>query len=295
VADPWFGCFLPQVRLRWPQLRERARAAEQAGFHSVWLVDHLATPAEASLPILEGWTAAAALAEATDRIRIGHLVTCDAFRHPAVLAKMAATLDVISDGRLELGLGWGSVPDELERFGIGAAAAAERAARLAETLDVLELMFTGEAFDYRGRHVSCSGAVGRPRPVQQPRPPLHLGGAGPRLTLPLAAARADWWNCPSYAADRFAALRPAVRPARASIQRPVGLVTDPRRRDEVEAEARRRFGAWGGLVVGTAEEVAEVLAADRAAGAEGFVLQFHDFAAAATLEAFASEVMPRVP
>ncbi len=294
MGDPWFGCFLPQVRIGWPRLRERARVAEEAGFHSVWLVDHLATPADPSLPILEGWTAAAALAEATGRIRIGHLVTCDAFRHPTVLAKMAATLDVISEGRLELGLGWGSVPEELERFGFGSATAAERAARLAETLDVLELMFAGEPFEYRGRYVTCAAAVGRPRPVQQPRPPLHLGGAGRRHTLPLAAARADWWNCPSYAADRFALLRPKASPARASIQRPVGLVTDPDRRDEVDAEARRRFGTWGGLVVGTPEEVAAVLAADHAAGAEGFVLQFHDFGSPRSLEVFATEVAPRL-
>ena len=89
---------------------ERTLAAEAAGFDSVWLMDHLAAPMAPEVDTLEGWTVASALAARTSTIRIGHLVLCDPFRHPALLAKMAASLDVISDGRLELGLGWGSVP-----------------------------------------------------------------------------------------------------------------------------------------------------------------------------------------
>jgi len=294
MADVFFGCFLPQVRTDWPRLRDRALAAEAAGFDSVWLMDHLATPADAALDTFEAWTAAAALAVATTRIRIGHLVTCDAFRHPALLAKMAVTVDHCSAGRLEMGLGWGSVPEELDRYGYPAQAAAARAARLAETLEILDLMFAGEPFDFDGAHFRLRAALGRPRPLQRPRPPIHLGGAGPRRTLPLAAAHADWWNCPSYAADRFAELRPLAAPARASIQRPVGLVGPGMDRGEVEAMARRRFGTWGGLVVGTPDEVAEVLAADRRAGADGFVIQFHDFGTPASMELFMAQVAPRI-
>ncbi len=117
----WFGLFLPQLRMSFATILERTLAAEAAGFDSVWLMDHLAAPALPETDTLEGWTLASALAVRTSSIRIGHLVTCDPFRHPAVLAKMAATVDVLSDGRLELGLGWGSVERELETFGFGNA------------------------------------------------------------------------------------------------------------------------------------------------------------------------------
>ena len=286
---PRFGVFLPQLRMTFDALLERTLAAEAAGFDSVWLMDHLAAPALPEADCFEGWTLATALAARTSRIRIGHLVLCDAFRHPALLAKMAATLDVISGGRLELGLGWGSVPGELEAFGFGHEPAAVRAARLAETLDVLRLLLGGERVDYAGRFFRLAGAIARPRPLQDPLP-IHVGGAGEQLTLPLAARTASWWNCPSYAAGRLAALAPQAAPARISVQHPVALLRDERERAAAAALAERRFGAWGGLLVGTAEELAERFAAEAALGAELFVLQFHDFGAPDTLAAFAEGV-----
>lgn len=293
MADPWFGVYLPQLRTPWPQLLERTLVAEASGFHSVWLMDHLAAPLAADLDTFEGWTTASALAARTSRIRIGHLVLCDPFRHPALLAKMVATLDVISDGRVEVGIGWGSVPDELTRFGFGAEPAPRRAARLRESLEILQLMLAGEPFDYDGEHHRLRGAIGRPTPVQR-RVPVHIGGGGATLTMPLVREFADWWNCPGYAVDRFAELRPLAGSARVSVQHPIGLATDDRDRAEVVATVERRFGAWGGVVAGTATEVADALAAEVDQGVEGFVLQFHDFGTAATLERFMTEVAPRV-
>jgi alkanesulfonate monooxygenase SsuD/methylene tetrahydromethanopterin reductase-like flavin-dependent oxidoreductase (luciferase family) len=206
---------------------------------------------------------------------------------------MAATLDVVSGGRLELGIGWGSVEDELRRFGFDAGPPARRAARLRESLEILALMFGGEFFDYAGEHFQLEGAVGRPVPAQA-HVPLHVGGAGPRLTMPIVRDHADWWNCPSYAAERLAELRPLAGTAQVSVQHPVGLVVDGADRAEVEAQARRRFGSWGGLIVGTSSEVVDALAADVRLGARGFVLQFSDFAAPATVEAFMRTVAPAV-
>ena len=285
-----FGVFLPQLRMSFEALLERALAAEAAGFDSVWFMDHLAAPALPEADCLEGFTVATAVAAKSSRIRIGHLVLCDAFRHPALLAKMAATLDVISGGRFELGIGWGSVPGELEAFGFGAAPAAERAARLAETIEVLRALWTGERVSHRGRFFSLDGALARPRPLQAPLP-IHVGGAGAKLTLPLAAKVGSWWNCPSYAADRLAELAPRVAPARISVQHPVGFVRSESERAAVWALAERRFGAWGGLLVGTADELAARFAAEAALGAERFVLQFHDFGQPDTLAAFAREVV----
>jgi alkanesulfonate monooxygenase SsuD/methylene tetrahydromethanopterin reductase-like flavin-dependent oxidoreductase (luciferase family) len=284
--------FLPQLRMDFPTILERTLAAEAAGFDSVWLMDHLIAPAVPEHDSFEGWTLAAALAVRTSTIRIGHLVTCDPFRHPAVLAKMAATVDVLSGGRLELGLGWGSVEHELQMFGIGGNSRAARAARMRESITVLERMFTGEPFDHDGEQFHLRGAIGRPRPVQRPSPPLHIGGAGTQLTMPMVRDHADWWNCPTYAMDRFAELRPLAGDARASVQRPVALAPGDASRAETVAVGERRFGGWGGLVAGTAPEIADALAADVAAGAEGFVLQFTDFGTPATLEHFMTEVAP---
>ena len=289
----WFGVFLPQLRMSFDTILERTLAAEAAGFDSVWLMDHLAAPAAPEWDTLEGWTLAAGLATRTSRIRLGHLVTCDPFRHPAVLAKMAATLDVLSDGRLELGLGWGSVDAELRTFGIEAGAAPERAARLRETLEILPRMFTGEPFDYTGAHYELAGAVGRPVPVQK-RVPVHIGGAGPKLTMPLVREFADWWNCPSYAADRLAEMLPQAGTARVSVQHPVGLAAGDADRDEIASIVARRFGSWGGVVTGPPSQVADALVADVELGARGFVLQFHDFGATDTLERFMSDVAPAV-
>jgi alkanesulfonate monooxygenase SsuD/methylene tetrahydromethanopterin reductase-like flavin-dependent oxidoreductase (luciferase family) len=290
ATDVWFGLFLPQLRMSFATLLERTLAAEAAGFDSVWLMDHLAAPAAPEHDTFEGWTLAAALAVRTSTIRIGHLVTCDPFRHPAVLAKMAATVDVLSEGRLELGLGWGSVERELEVYGIDAGPPAARARRMRETITILDLMFSGEPFDHDGDVHRLHDAIGRPRPVQQPRPPLHIGGAGPLLTMPIVREHADWWNCPTYAVDRLDELRPLAGDARVSVQRPVALARDDADRAETLAVGRRRFGSWGGLVGGTASEVVDALGAAATAGAEGFVIQLTDFGHPETIERFGNEV-----
>jgi alkanesulfonate monooxygenase SsuD/methylene tetrahydromethanopterin reductase-like flavin-dependent oxidoreductase (luciferase family) len=293
-TGPFFGVFLPQLRMSFETILERTLAAESVGFDSVWLMDHLAAPAATEHDTLEGWTLAAALAVRTTRIRIGHLVTCDPFRHPAVLAKMAATVDVLSGGRVELGVGWGSVDAELEAFGIGAGDPAARAARLGETLAVVARMFTGEPFDFAGEHFQLKGAIGRPVPVQA-HVPVHIGGGGPKLTMPLVREHADWWNCPSYAIGRLEELKALAGRARVSTQHPIALVPAERDRAEVTATAERRFGAWGGLIAGTAPEVADVLAAEAVDhGVEGFVIQFTDFGTPETMTRFMEEVAPVV-
>jgi alkanesulfonate monooxygenase SsuD/methylene tetrahydromethanopterin reductase-like flavin-dependent oxidoreductase (luciferase family) len=241
----------------------------------------------------EGWTIASALAARTSRIRIGHLVLCDPFRHPALLAKMAATLDVISGGRLELGIGWGSVPTELITYGFGDDPPAVRATKLRETLEILDKMFAGEPFDYDGKHFTLRGAQGRPVPAQS-RIPVHIGGGGALHTMPLVRDHADWWNCPGYALNRLDELRPLAGGARISAQHPIGLAAGAAEREEATATVQRRFGSWGGVVAGTAAEVADALALEIAGGVEGFVCQFGDFGKPGTIERFMSDVASRL-
>jgi alkanesulfonate monooxygenase SsuD/methylene tetrahydromethanopterin reductase-like flavin-dependent oxidoreductase (luciferase family) len=292
VASPWFGLYLPQLRMSFDRILERTLVAEAAGFDSVWLMDHLAAPMAPDVDTFEGWTIASALAARTTRIRIGHLVLCNPFRHPALLAKMAATLDVISNGRLDLGIGWGSVPAELHTYGFAPEPAAVRAAKMRETLEILQLMFGGEPFDYEGVHFRLQSAQGRPVPVQA-RVPVHIGGGGPRLTMPLVRDHADWWNCPGYALDRIEELRPLAGNARVSAQHPIGLASSSAERDEVVATVHRRFGSWGGVIAGTADEVGDALAREIDTGIEGFVCQFSDFGTPATMRHFMTDVASR--
>lgn len=288
---PQFGVFLPQFNTSPDAVIATARTAEDAGFDSFWLMDHLYAPAAPPVDVPESWILLTAIAAATSTIRLGHLVGCTPLRHPAVLAKMAATLDRISGGRLDLGLGWGSVEEEFDRFGIEAGSPRVRSQRLAETLEILELMFTGERFDYAGKHFRLQDAWGLPVPAQN-RIPIHIGGGGPTLTMPLVAEYADWWNCVARARERMDRLAPLRGGARISAQYPVGLVHSGDDPEAVRAKLLRRMpeSAWGPPVIGTPAELVDYFAGEAARGVELFILRFHDHAPVRTLELFAAQV-----
>ncbi|MBV8461913.1 MAG: LLM class flavin-dependent oxidoreductase, partial [Acidimicrobiales bacterium] len=192
------GLYLPQVSLSPDQLLDRALAAERSGFHSLWLYDHLYGPGQPDRDSFEAWTAATFLLARTERLRVGHLVLDNNLRHPALLAKMVTTLDVLSGGRVEVGIGSGSVRLEHEQLGIPWGTPAERSERLAEGLAILSAMLTQPETSFAGRHFRLESVPNLPQPVQSPRPPLHVGGMGPRFTLPLVARFADVWNVPTY-------------------------------------------------------------------------------------------------
>ena len=197
------GIYLPQVAASFEQMLERALRVEQLGFRSFWVYDHLYTPGLPDRSSLEGWTLATALLARTSTLRLGHLVLDNNLRHPAVLAKMIATLDVISDGRIEIGLGSGSYPLEHEQAGIAFGSMAVRSAQLGEALAIVDGMLTHETFDFVGEHYALDGLPCLPPPVQQPRPPIHVGGIGEKHTLPLVARFADVWNVPTYGLDQW--------------------------------------------------------------------------------------------
>jgi F420-dependent oxidoreductase-like protein len=164
-------------------------------FESAWTFDHFEPIfSDRTGPCLEGWLTTTALAQATERIRVGVLVTGMPYRHPSVLANMAATLDVISHGRLELGVGAGWNQDEADALGIDLPPLKERFDRFDEGLDVLRLLLTQEVSDYEGRYFTLRQARCEPKPVQQPKPPIVIGGAGPQRTLRAVARHADHWN-----------------------------------------------------------------------------------------------------
>ena len=191
-----FGLDVAQQRMEWDDLLGRVRLAEDLGFDGVWGFDHF-VPMYGEGPgnCFEGMTTLAALASATSRIRLGLLVTGVTYRHPSVLAAQAVTVDHASHGRLELAMGAAWYEAEHHQLGIDFPPLAERFDRLEDCLEILTRLFTGDVVDYQGRVYSLAGAQLRPTPVQQPRPPLWIGGSGRRRTLPLVARFADVWHC----------------------------------------------------------------------------------------------------
>src|SRR5215203_1684683 len=175
-----FGLCTDQ-NLTWAQTVERWQYFEQLGFDSVWDCDHFQQPSRPHGPYFEGWTLLAALAARTKTIRIGVLVTSNTFRHPALLAKQAVTVDHISNGRLELGIGTGWFKLEHDSFGIPFPEPKELVDQFEEPVEVLDLLLRQDVSSYDGRYYQLNDAPFRPGSVQQPRPPLTLGAHGPRM------------------------------------------------------------------------------------------------------------------
>ncbi len=174
-------------------LVERWQYYEELGFDSIWDCDHFNRPSNPSDPYFEGWTLLAALAARTVRIRVGVLVASNTFRHPALVAQQAITIDHISGGRLELGLGAGWFEAEHEQFGIPLEDPPIRVAKFKEAVEVIDSLVRGHTTTYDGRHYRLRNAQLRPPPLQSPRPPLTLGAHRPRM-LRICAEFADRWN-----------------------------------------------------------------------------------------------------
>jgi F420-dependent oxidoreductase-like protein len=178
-------------------LSARARTAEENGFDSFWVMDHLLqipTVGAMDQPMLEGWTTVSSLVGVTKRIRLGTLVTGNIYRNPALLAKIGATLDVLSGGRLFMGVGAGWFEKEAEAYGIPHYDVPERLRRLGEALQIIRGMWSSDSFSFEGRFYSVKDAICVPKPVQKPHPPILIGGGGEKTTLRLVARYGDACN-----------------------------------------------------------------------------------------------------
>ncbi|CAA9542278.1 MAG: hypothetical protein AVDCRST_MAG19-1644 [uncultured Thermomicrobiales bacterium] len=179
--------------LPWETLVRHWLTFEALGFDSVWNCDHFQRPSRPDDPYLEGWTSLAALAALTHRVRIGTLVTSNTFRHPALLAKQAVTVDHVSNGRLEIGLGTGWYAPEHDRFGLPFPPPAELVGRFREAVELIDRLFRQDVTSFEGRYYRVTDAPFRPASLQRPRPPLTLGAHGPQM-LKIVARYADRWN-----------------------------------------------------------------------------------------------------
>ena len=199
----------------WRRTTEVARQAERLGFEAIWLFDHFHTvPKPTDEITFESFTSLSALAAITSRVRLGHVVVCSPFRNPALTAKMISTMDSISGGRMELGIGAGWKKDEWEAYGYGFPETKERLAILADHLDVITRMLDGDRHQhatFEGAHARVRGAINVPKPIQQPRVPIMVGGNGPNVTWRLAARHADELNVDGMTPDEVAEALPVVR------------------------------------------------------------------------------------
>ena len=288
----------------WETLLAQWAHVEATGWDGAWIMDHfmpMGAPPDA--PVSEAWTALGALAARVPRIRLGTMVTGNTYRHPAVLAKAAATVDDISGGRVVLGLGAGWQRDEHDAYGIELPSVPERLARLEEAAQVIRALLDEERASFEGRHYRLVDAPLAPKPLSspgRPRLPLLIGGGGEQVTLRIVARYADEWNVwglPDQLAAKIAVLeRHCEREGRdpASIRRTACaqlVVTDD------PAEAERARGAGRATIAGSVEELREVVGRYREVGVDELIIAAYDarsYGAIAldALDRFIEEVAP---
>ena len=272
----------------WRRTAAVAQQADRLGFESIWLFDHFHTiPRPTDEITFESFTSLSALAAMTTRVRLGHIVICTAFRNPALTAKMISTMDTISDGRMELGIGAGWKRDEWLSYGYGFPETRERLARLGDDLEVISAMLAGDKHEhasFKGKYNSVRNAINVPKPIQQPRVPIMVGGNGPNVTWRLAARLADELNVDGLTPKEVREALPTIRARCEEVDRdPATLAISVHIWTEtLSIPGQRRvdlLGAYGevgvdrvmGLDTGaaTSDEALEALAADaRAAGLE---------------------------
>jgi len=302
-----FGVALTQVNSSWNEVVDFARNAERLGFDSLWAIDHFVGVPDASVPIFEGWTTVAALASVTERIRLGHQVLCVGFRHPPLLAKMAATLDHASGGRFTLGLGAGWNEEEFKSYGLSFPSIGTRLHQLEEALAILRKLWTEEPVSYFGEQFNIEDAYCRPRPLQEPHPPLLVGGSGEKVLLKIVAEHADIWNNMGWAHGLLPHKIDVLHKHCEALERDPGEIEISQQLlaaiGETETEARvatERVCAElpflsGGddlIIAGRPEQCIERVQKTIDMGATTLMLSFGRRPSVETLELFASEVMP---
>jgi F420-dependent oxidoreductase-like protein len=307
MADMHFGVTLPQIKRPWADTRATALELERLGFHSVWFNDHLYGVPMPNLPILEAWTALTAVGALTERVELGTLVTPVGFRHPALLAKMAATLDVVTNGRVIVGLGSGWFQAEFAGYGLPFPPLKERLEQLDETAAILKLLWTEAQPSFAGRHTRLDATFCEPKPVR--RPPILIGGGGEKVLLRLAARHADVWNNLAVNQNDLGAKVAKLREHCAAVGRDPAEIRVSQQClvviGETEADARAKaekaamiygghMGAGGPLAIaGTPEQCIEKIEAHRALGCSMLVMEFFGRDTREPARLFAERVLPR--
>ncbi len=317
MADVTFGVFIPQgwkmelasipdPQDKWAKAVEVSVLAEELGYDSLWVYDHVHNvPVPANETMFECWTTVAAISQRTSRIRLGQMVGCAPYRNPGLLAKITSNIDVISGGRLDWGVGAGWYESEFTGYGYGFPSAADRIRALRETVEIVLSMWSEPETTYQGRYFTLAAAQCDPKPLQQPHPPVLIGGGGEKMTLRVVAELATHSNFggkPHEWAHKAEVLKGHCQ----AVGRDYDEITKTwspevfirRTAAEVAAAGSRSF--WGepqdswtaGNLVGTPEQVAHKIREYVDLGCTGFIPWCSDYPDTETLELLATEVIP---
>ncbi len=312
-----FGAFVPQgwkmelvsidgAEAKWAKAVEVAELAEQLGYDSVWVYDHFHNvPRPAHEAMFECWTTIAAISQRTSRVRLGQMVGCSPYRNPGLLAKITSNVDVMSGGRLDWGIGAGWYEHEFIGYGYEFRPPTDRIGVLRETVEIVKSMWSEPDTTYEGRYFQLRGAQCDPKPVQQPHPPIWIGGGGEKRTLRVVARHADRSNFggkPHEFAAKCEVLKGHCKAVGRDYDEIVKTISGELfvRETEDELTAAGTKSIWGepvdswrqGNLVGTPEQVAEKVQEYIDLGAGGFVPWCSDYPDTQSLRLFAERVMP---
>jgi F420-dependent oxidoreductase-like protein len=315
-----FGTFVPQGwRMdlaeihdpveKYEAMTRVALAAEQAGYDSIWVYDHFHTVPNPEIEAcFEAWTVTAGLARDTSRIRIGQMVSCNGYRNPALLAKIASTVDVMSHGRLLCGLGAGWYEHEWRAYGYGFPEVPERMRAFREACEIVVRMWTEQRASFQGRYYTIDGAINEPKGVQQPRIPLWIGGGGENVTLKLVAR---WGNASNFGGGKLEVVRQKMERLRqhcADLGRDFNDITRSTSMDffilDAGEDAERATASYRGersleefrrgVFLGTANEISAHLEQLVETGIDYLITYFPRVAYdQSRMQLFAEQVMPR--
>jgi F420-dependent oxidoreductase-like protein len=312
-----FGTFVPQgwkmelssvdgAEAKWQTAIDIAVRAEELGYDSVWVYDHFHNvPRPAHEAVFEAWTVMAAVSQRTSRVRLGQMVGCNSYRQPSVLAKITSTIDVISGGRLDWGIGAGWYENEYKGYGFEFPPPRERIGMLREAVQIVKSMWTEPETNFDGTYYQLSRAHCDPKPLQSPHPPIWIGGGGEQLTLRVVARFAD---CSNFGGkpDEWKAKREILKGHCAAVGRDEATIRktwSPElciRNTEAELVALGSKSLWGqpfddwreSALVGTPEQVCEKVQTYVDLGCTGFIPWCSDYPGTESMELFATQVMP---
>ena len=301
-----FGVTLPQIKRSWQETRAAAVELESLGFQSLWLNDHLYGIPAPNIPILEAWTTLCAVGALTSKVELGLLVSPPGFRNPALHAKMAATLDHITGGRVIVGLGAGWFTQEFEGYGFPFPPTRERLEQLEEAVTIMKRMWTEDAPSFRGEHFRIDSVICEPRPTR--RPPILIGGGGEKVLLRIAAKHADVWNNLAVHQGALPAKIEVLRRHCRDVGRDFGEITLSQQTlvviGEDEEDGRKKMekatGLYGGHlgdiegagIWGSASQVIERIRRHVDLGVRQFVIEFFGRDIREPARLFAERVLP---
>jgi F420-dependent oxidoreductase-like protein len=312
-----FGTFIPQgwktelsgidgPGAQWSTVVDVAKEVERLGYDSLWVYDHLHNvPVPSNESIFECWTTLAGISLVTESVRLGQMVGCASYRNPAMLAKITSNIDVMSGGRLDWGIGAGWYNQEYAAYGYDYPSNADRIRGMKETVEITKLLWSEASATYEGRHYRVEGAQCDPKPIQEPHPPIWIGGGGEQLTLRVVARHADRSNFGGKP-DEFAHKCEVLKEHCSAVGRDYDEIVKTWspdlfiRETEEELKAADPQSQWGepfdswqaGNLVGTPDQICERIEQYRARGLGGLVTWCRDLPETTSMRLFAEQVMP---